>query len=34
MIKGIELLSQEKIRMLGAKKNYNYLGILEADTIE
>ena len=29
---GIELPNQEKIRMLGEKENYKYLGILEVDT--
>ena len=29
---GMELLSQEKIRTIGEKKTYKYLGILEADT--
>ena len=31
---GIELPSQDKIRILGEKENYKYLGILEADTIK
>ena len=31
---GIELPNQEKIRMLGEKETYKYLGILEADTIK
>ena len=31
MTQGIELLNQGKI--LGEKETYNYLGILEADTI-
>ena len=31
---GTELPNQEKIRMLGEKENYKYLGILEADTIK
>ena len=31
---GIELPSQEKIRSLGEKENYKYLGILEADTVK
>ena len=31
---GIELLNQERIRTLGEKKNYKYLGILEANTIK
>ena len=30
----IELRNQEKIRMLGEKKTYKYLVILEADTIK
>ena len=30
----IELLNQEKIRTLGKKENYKYLGILEVDTIK
>ena len=30
----IELPNQQKIRMLGEKKTYRYLGILEADTIK
>ena len=30
----MELPNQEKIRMLGEKETYKYLGILEADTIE
>ena len=36
MTKGIELLNQKKkkIRKLGEKQTYTYLGILEADTIE
>ena len=29
MTKGIELLNQEKMRMLGEKENYKYLGTLE-----
>ena len=29
---GIELLNHERIRTLGEKENYKYLGILEADT--
>ena len=33
MIEGIELPKQEKIRMLGEKEIYKYLGILKADTI-
>ena len=31
---GMELPSQEKIRTLGEKETYQYLGILEADTIK
>ena len=31
---GIELPNQEKIRILGEKENYKYLGVLEADTIK
>ena len=31
---GMELPSQDKIRMLGEKKTYKYLSILEADTIK
>ena len=34
MIEGIELPNQEKIRMLGEKEFFKYLGILEADTIK
>ena len=30
----MELLNQDKIRMLGEKETYKYLGILEADTIK
>ena len=30
----IELPNQERIRMLGEKENYMYLGILKADTIK
>ena len=33
MQEGIELLSQEKIRTLGEKETYKYLGILEEDFI-
>ena len=33
MTEGIELLNQEKIRTIEEKK-YEYLGILEADTIK
>ena len=29
---GIELPNQERIRTLGEKENYKYLGILETDT--
>ena len=31
---GMELPNQEKIRTLGKKEKYKYLGILEADTIK
>ena len=31
---GMELPNQEKIRTIGEKETYKYLGILEADTIE
>ena len=31
---GMELPNQDKIRTLGEKENYKYLGILEADTIK
>ena len=31
---GIEQPNPERIRMLGEKESYKYLGILEADTIE
>ena len=31
---GIELPNQDKIRILGEKETYKYLGILEADTIK
>ena len=34
MSEGIELPNQEKIRTLGEKENYKYLGILEADIIK
>ena len=34
MTEGIELPNQEKIRTLGEKENYKYLGILEVDTIK
>ena len=30
----MELLNQDKIRMLGEKETYKYLSILEADTIK
>ena len=30
---GMELPNQDKIRTLGEKENYKYLGILETDTI-
>ena len=31
---GMELLNQDKIRTLGEKETYKYLGIFEADTIK
>ena len=31
---GIELPNQDKIRTLGGKETYKYLGILEADTVK
>ena len=31
---GIEVPNQERIRTLGEKENYKFLGILEADTIK
>ena len=31
---GIELLIKQKIRMLGEKENYKYLGLLETETIK
>ena len=31
---GMELRNQDKIRTLGEKETYKYLGILEADTIK
>ena len=31
---GIELPNPERIRTLGKKENYKYLGILEVDTIK
>ena len=34
MTEGMELPNQEKIRTLGEKETYKYLGILEADTIK
>ena len=34
MTEGKELPNQEKIRMLGEKETYKYLGILEADGIK
>ncbi len=34
MTEGIELPNQEKIRTLGEKETYKYLGILEADIIK
>ena len=34
LMDGMELPNQDKIRTLGEKKTYKYLGILEADTIK
>ena len=34
MVEGIELSNQEKIRMLGEKETYKYLGILELDIVK
>ena len=34
MKEGIEIQNQEKIRLLGEKETYKYLGILEADAIK
>ena len=34
MTEGMELLNQEKIRTLGKKETFKYLGILEANTIK
>ena len=34
MMEGLELPNQEKIKTLGEKETYKYLGILEADTIK
>ena len=34
IMEGIEQPNQEKIRTLGEKETYKYLGILEADTIK
>ena len=34
IIEGVELPNQEKLRTLGEKETYKYLGILEADTIK
>ena len=31
---GMEMSNQEKIKMLGEKETYNYLGIFEADTLK
>ena len=31
---GVELLNQEKIRIIGEQETYKYLRILEADTIK
>ena len=33
MTDGIELTNKDKIRTLGKKETYKYLGILEANTI-
>ena len=34
LTKGMELPNQDKIRTLGGKETYKYLGILEADTVK
>ena len=34
MIEDIQLANLEKIRTLGEKENYKYLGILETDTLK
>ena len=34
MMEGIELPSQRKIRTIGKKDTYKYLGILKANTIQ
>ena len=34
LMDGMELPNQDKIRMLGEKENYKYLGIFENDTIK
>ena len=34
MTDGMELPNQDKIRTLGVKETYKYLGILEVDTIK
>ena len=34
IMEGMELSNQERIRMLGEKEDYKYLGILEIDTIK
>ena len=34
MTDGIELLHQDKMKTLGEKEMYKYLGILESDTIK
>ena len=34
MTEGIGLSNRKKIRTLGEKENYKYLGILEADSIK
>ena len=34
IIEGIDVPNQERIRTLGKKENYKYLGILEAEAIK
>ena len=34
IMEGIELLNKGRIRTLGEKENYKYLGLLEEDTIK
>ena len=34
MVDEMELSNQEKIKILGEKEKYKYLGILEADSIK